>query len=131
MNNEALTHDAWAWWQGRRLGYNIAMCGAALAVYCLWMGAHQVFQQPLDGRLATVLTLGLGGLFVLVLGAANLLYLLGPLLEVWIRPADLAGFRRAAFSMGLTGSVALLLTYNLLDLAMIVARLPPSVSPPT
>ena len=114
--------DVWAWWQARRLRYNIALAGAGWAAYLLTVGLHALFADPVwaDWREALSVTVFLGALFLIVMGVANILYLLGPFGESVLRPADVGHFRRTAYAMGFWGSVALPFLFPLINLASLI-----------
>ena len=121
-------NDTWRWWEGRRLRYNI---GLALAGWAAWgvaataiwtLGANLPFET--DNPEVTLFTiLFQGTLYLLVMGAANLFYLLGPLSEAVLRPVDAEDYRKRMFGLGFWFSMALpflfpaLVLINLLSLA--------------
>lgn len=106
----------WRWWEGRRLRYNIGLAVAgwaawALASAVIWtMGALLPFRtdNP-EMTLFTVLIQGI--LYLLIMAAANLFYLAGPLSEAVLRPMDVDGYRRRMFGLGFWFSVALPFAY--------------------
>jgi hypothetical protein len=101
--------DAWAWWQARRFRYNLSLALAGAAAYCLFLVLLLAFgQSPWpDWRRAIGATLMLGVGYLVVMGVANVCYLLGPGLETMLRPADRETYRRGAWAMGYAGSIAL------------------------
>jgi len=117
-----LKDDVWAWWQSRRLGYNLALGAAGWAAYGANGALNYSFSHPLwrDWRDTVSMTLLLGVAFLVVMGAANVLYLLGPAVESVVKPSDPPRFRRAAYRMGLWGSVALAFVFPLMNLAALV-----------
>jgi hypothetical protein len=114
--------DVWAWWQERRLGYNIALAAAGMAAYLLSVGLHYVFGDPVWAVWQDALgfTLFLGTAYLVLMGVANICYLIGPFGEAWLKPADVEGFRRTAYRMGLWGSVALPFVWTLLQLSFLI-----------
>jgi hypothetical protein len=118
-----LADDAWAWWQSKRLGYNLALAAAGWAAYGLTVALHIGFNQPLwpDWRGAVSMTLFLGIGFLVVMGAANVFYLLGPAIESLVKPTDSGRFRRAAHGMGFWGSMALPFAFPVVNLAALIA----------
>lgn len=114
--------DAWTWWQARRLRYNLTLAAAGLAAYLLNAALFFGFGHPLwrDGREALSTTLFLGVIFLVVMGAANVLYLAGPAVEVVLKPQDLGGYRKTAFGMGFWGSAALPFIFPALSLALLI-----------
>jgi uncharacterized membrane protein len=114
--------DVWAWWQERRLGYNIALAAAGMAAYLLSVGLHYVFGDPVWAVWQDALgfTLFLGTAYLVLMGVANICYLIGPFGEAWLKPADVEGFRRTAYRMGLWGSVALPFVWTLFQLSFLI-----------
>jgi len=117
-----LADDVWVWWQSKRLGYNLALAAAGWAAYGANVGLHYGFNHPLwrYWRDAASMTLFLGVAFLVVMGAANVLYLLGPAVESVVKPSNPSRFRRTAYGMGLWGSVALPFVFPLVNLAALV-----------
>jgi hypothetical protein len=68
------------------------------------------------------MTIFLGTLYLVVMGFANVCYLLGPAVEGWIRPADVDRYRKTAFAMGLWGSLIVPAIFPLVQLAMLIAH---------
>ena len=114
--------DVWAWWQERRLGYNLALAAAGMAAYLLSVGLHYVFGDPVWAVWQDALgfTLFLGTAYLVLMGVANICYLIGPFGEAWLNPADIEGFRRTAYRMGLWGSVALPFVWTLFQLSFLI-----------
>jgi len=114
--------DGWAWWQARRAGYNVGLAIAGIAAYLLAVALSALGATPmwLDWQDAVSTTIALGTVYLVVMGAANVCFLLGPLAEALIRPADPAGFRRSAFAMGFWGSFALPFVVPAITLAAVI-----------
>lgn len=112
--------DGWSWWQARRLRYNLALGGAGMVAYALALSISLAFGEPLWGTAGEAIgqTLFLGTGFLALMGIANVCYLIGPIGEAWLKPRDLAGYRRNAFAMGFWGSVAVPFLVPLLNLSM-------------
>ncbi len=121
-NATSVPADVWAWWQGRRLGYNMALTAAGIAAYLLTVGLHYAFGDPVwaDWRDALGATLFLGTAYLVVIGLANVCYLIGPFGEAWLKPADVERFRQTAYRMGLSGSVALPFLWTLFQLSFLI-----------
>lgn len=116
--------DTWAWWQARRLRYNVTLALGGWAAYgaavALQYGfGHQVWRYWRGGLGVTLL---LGVLYLIVMGFANVCYLLGPAVEAWVRPSDLARYRRTAFAMGNWGSLIVPFSFPLWVLATLIAK---------
>ncbi len=116
--------DAWTWWQARRLRYNLTLAAGGWIAYGLAVGLNYAFHHPLwrDWRGGLGMTLFLGTVFLVVMGFANVFYLLGPAVEGWVKPADVGRYRRNAFAMGLWGSLAVPATFPLVQLSLLIAH---------
>ena len=119
-----ITGETWTWWQARRLRYNLTLAAGGWVAYGLAVGLNYAFGHPVwkDWRGGLGMTLFLGTVFLVVMGVANVCYLLGPAVEAWIKPADVGRYRRNAFAMGLWGSLLAPATFPLVQLAMLIAN---------
>jgi len=115
--------DAWAWWQSRRLTYNLSLAAAGWLAYGLTLALHLAIHRTMwrDWQGGGSMTLFLGVAYLVVMGIANVFYLLGPAVESVVKPPDATRFRRTAFAMGLWGSVALPFAFPLVNLAAMIA----------
>src|SRR3954453_3730819 len=97
--------ETWTWWQARRLRYNLTLAAGGWAGYAAGVGLNYAFGHPVwkDWRGGGGMTLFLGTAFLVVMGVANVCYLLGPALEGWVKPTNVDHYRRTAFRMGLWG----------------------------
>lgn len=112
--NPTATTSAWSWWESRRLPYNLALFATGWVGWALLivvgfggdMGAITsiIRDNPIDMVWATI---RVGSLHLLYMIAANVLFLLGPLLETLIKPEPVQSYRRRAWAMGLLVSIAL------------------------
>src|SRR5881394_3461634 len=88
--NGFMSGDTWIWWQARRLRYNLTLAAAGWLAYGSALGLALAFHKPMwkswQGGVAMTLFLGAG--FLVLMGVANILFLLGPAVESWVRPAD-------------------------------------------
>jgi hypothetical protein len=116
--------DTWQWWQARRLRYNMILAGGGWAAYGAAVGLHYAFGDQVwrDWRAGLGMTLFLGVAYLVVMGFANVFYLLGPAVESWVKPGDLGRYRRTAFAMGAWGSLIVPLSFPLWLLAILIAR---------
>lgn len=90
--------SAWSWWEKRRLTYNIALFVGGWVGFGLQAGAMTLWSEtPVD--LAYV-ALWQGLIYVFYMAAANVLYLLGPVVEAILKPQPVEGYRRHAWAMG-------------------------------
>jgi hypothetical protein len=116
--------DAWAWWEARRLRYNLALAAAGWLAYGLLVLVMVISGHTpwIDWRTAVSMTLFLGIVYLLLMGAANVCYLAGVALEAWLRPADPSLYRTSAYRLGLIGSIALPFAVPAINLAMVIGR---------
>jgi len=115
--------DGWAWWQARRLRYNLSLASCGWLAYFWAVGQSFAFGQPMwrsaSGGLGMTLFLGLG--FLILMGIANICFLLGPFIEGSSRPTDVDAYRRTAWRLGLWGSLAVPFLFPLANLAILIA----------
>ena len=116
--------DAWSWWEARRLRYNLALAAAGWAAYGLMLLVMLTSGRApwIDWQGGLSMTLFLGTLYLLLMGAANVCYLAGVALEAWMRPADPARYRNHAWRLGLLGSITLPFAVPAINLAMVIGR---------
>lgn len=119
---QSIADDTWAWWQARRLRYNLALGAAGLVAYALTVGLYYSFGERVWSSLeeAAGMTLFLGTMFLLVMALANILYMLGPFTESVVRPNDVRRFRETAWAMGLWGSVSLPFLFTLVNFSILI-----------
>lgn len=124
LHSSPFQGDSWAWWQARRLRYNLVLAAGGWAGYALAVGLNYAFHHPVwrDWRGGLGMTLFLGTVYLVVMGVANVCYLLGPAVEGWIRPADVDRYRRNAFAMGCWGSLAVPAVFPLTQLSLLIAH---------
>jgi hypothetical protein len=122
--DDFFSSDAWVWWQARRLQYNLTLAAGGGVAYGAAVALNYAFGNPVwkDWRGGLGMTLFLGTVYLVVMGFANVCYLLGPAVEGWARPADVGSYRRAAYAMGLWGSLIVPATFPLVQLAMLIAH---------
>jgi hypothetical protein len=122
VQGQSVAVDTWAWWQARRLRYNFALGGAGLAAYALTVGLYYSFGERVWASVeeAAGMTLFLGTMFLVVMGIANILYMLGPFTESVVKPKDVRRFRETAWAMGLWGSVSLPFLFTLVNFSMLI-----------
>jgi hypothetical protein len=116
--------DAWAWWQARRVRYNLTLAAGGWVGYGLAVGLNYAFDHPVwkDWRGGLGMTIFLGAVYLAVMGVANVCYMLGPAVEGWVKPANIDRYRTNAFAMGLWGSLAVPALFPLVQLAMLIAN---------
>jgi hypothetical protein len=116
--------DAWTWWQARRLRYNLTLAAAGWIAYGLAVGLNYAFGHPVweSWRGGLGMTLFLGTVYLVVMGFANVAYLLGPALEGWVSPKDVPVYRRTAYAMGFWGSLVVPAIFPLVQLSLLIAH---------
>ena len=96
--------DAWRWWESRRLRYNIGLAIAGASAWGVFAAESLLmtdwFSLSVSGTLAT------GLLWLVAMGVANLLYVLGPVSERVLKPTDRDAYRRRVFGLGFWFSMA-------------------------
>lgn len=119
--------ETWTWWQARRLRYNLTLAAGGWVCYGLAVGLNYAFGHPVwkDWRGGLGMTIFLGTVFLVVMGIANVCYLLGPALEGSIRPTDVDRYRKTTFSMGLWGSLLVPAIFPLAQVGMLIAHSKP------
>ena len=118
--------DAWRWWESRRLRYNIGLAVAGSVAYGLYILEVLTITPRLESGLWPLQpshTLWAGLCWLVVMAVANILFLLGPVSEMVLRPAEPDDYRRRMFGLGFWFSMAVpflfpaLMLINLLSLA--------------
>ena len=115
--------EAWLWWEARRLRYNVALALAGWAAYALFCVLMLTYNAPVFFSWRQVLgqTLFMGAGYLVVMGVANVLYLLGVLTESIARPEDVDHFRERTWAIGFWGSIALPFLFPLVVFAVFLA----------
>ena len=105
QGSQPIPNGVWDWWQARRLRYNVALAAAGAAAYALTVALHYAFGDAIwaSAREAFGQTLFLGTLYLGVIGIANICYLIGPLGEAWLKPADPRALSRRSLRHGAVG----------------------------
>jgi hypothetical protein len=90
--------SAWSWWEGRRLTYNLALFITGWVGFGLQAAALTLWSTvPTD---LAYLALWQGLIYVFYMAAANVLYLLGAVVEAILKPRPVDAYRRHAWIMG-------------------------------
>jgi hypothetical protein len=123
-NEPLITGDAWTWWQGKRLRYNLTLAAAGWVAYGLGVGLNYAAGHPIweSWRGGLSMTIFLGVVWLVIMGFANVAFLLGPAIESWARPKDLGRYRRTAWTMGLWGSAAVPFIFPTVQFAALVGH---------
>jgi hypothetical protein len=98
------------WWASRRLRYNIGLLIAGplgFSLYAIAVDRCIDLRAPGEWEITIPSILFQGFAYLVMIGAANLCYYLGPWSERIIRPANVAGYRTILFRLGFTFSVLL------------------------
>lgn len=114
--------STWAWWEGRRLRYNMGLFIAgwvgfgiqAAAITWLWW-AYSI------GTNLVTMALFQGLIYLLYMAGANILYLLGAVVEGVLRPVPVDGYRTGAWRLGFWSAVILPVLVAIVITAMFVA----------
>jgi hypothetical protein len=123
-DDRPLSSDAWMWWQARRLQYNLTLAIGGWAAYAIAIAENYAFGHPVwrDVPGALGMTTFLGAAYLLVMGVANVCYLLGPAIEGWVKPEDIGQYRKSAYAMGRWGSLLVPLTFPLVQFALLISN---------
>jgi hypothetical protein len=115
--------DTWLWWQARRLRYNLTLAVGGVVAYGAAVALNYAFGHPVwsNWREALGMMLFLGAAYLIVMGFANVCYLLGPAVEAWVKPRDVDRYRRNAFAMGAWGSLIVPFSFPLVQLSVLIA----------
>ena len=123
-SHDFFSGETWAWWQARRLRYNLTLGAAAWVCYGAAVGLNYAFGHPVwkDWRGGLGMTIFLGTIFLVVKGVANICYLLGPTLEGSVRPHDVDRYRKTTFAMRFWGSLLVPAIFPLVQFGMLIAH---------
>ena len=116
--------QTWVWWEHRRLRYNVCLALSGWTAYILNAALFYGFGRPIwrDLQGALGMTLFLGTAFLVLMGMANICYLLGAWSESVVAPNDRSAFRARAFGLGFWGSLAVPFLFPLANLSLLVAQ---------
>lgn len=95
--------ERFLWWEGRRRAYNLWMAAAGWAAYFIAFAIHPNRGGVNELKQADIV-FGLGMGYLLLMGGANLCFLLGPAAEEMVPPAYRQTYRRWSYRAGLTFS---------------------------
>jgi hypothetical protein len=95
--------SAHAWWEQRRLRYNIALVVAGVLAFAAYVGVvdRGISKGTMPGAEITLFTIAFQAAgYLLLMGVANLCYNLGPWSESIIRPTNIGSYRSVAYWVG-------------------------------
>lgn len=113
--------DTWRWWEARRLRYNIGLAVAGALAWVLFAIEMALLTEWFS--ISVSLTLAQGLAWLVAMGAANLLYLLGPVSERVFRPDDADAYRRRIYGLGFWFSMAVPFAFPAVTLIAILSAL--------
>jgi hypothetical protein len=97
-----------AWWEARRLRYNVGLINAGILAFIACMVVGSALLPPeADFEVTPFTVLGQGVGYLLMIAVANVGYFLGPLSERLTRPADPERYLRICYRLGFWFSVLL------------------------
>ena len=99
------SHGALTWWEQQRWKYNLGILAAGPCAFILYTMA--VWSWVPEPEITAFSVLGQGVMYLLMMVAANLCYLLGPASEGLFRPKNRQRYRTISFALGLAFSVAI------------------------
>lgn len=104
-----LPPDTWRWWQSQRRFYNFALLAAGLVAFLCYAAAAELCGpwEPDEIEITAFTVIGQAFGYLLMMAAANLLYMAGPIAEKIVQPRNVPHFRSRLFAAGLCFSVAL------------------------
>ena len=106
MKSESVSEPDW--WSDRRRAYNLALVVAGVGVFLIysWVLANRCEPAPdVEITLFTTAVQAFG--YLVAMAVANLFYGLGSWSEARLRPRNIAAYRKWAWGVGCTFSVAL------------------------
>ena len=103
MDTAIGSQSARAWWEERRLRYNIALVVAGVLAFVtyVWVVDQGIARGTMPGAEITLFTIAFQAFgYLLMMAVANLCYNLGSWSESVIRPTNIETYRRVAYWMG-------------------------------
>ena len=97
-----------AWWTARLLRYNVALVIAGILAFVAYVTVCvTLLPKDADVKITVFTTFFQGVGYLFMIGVAKVCYLIGPLSERVLRPADPDRYRRISYRLGLCFSVLL------------------------
>jgi hypothetical protein len=103
LDTAITSQSARAWWEQRRLRYNVALIVAGVLAFAAYVGVvdRGISKGTMPGAEITLFTIAFQAFgYLLMMGVANLCYNLGPWSESVIRPTNVEIYRRVAYWIG-------------------------------
>ncbi len=102
------TITAAQWWRSKRLKYNQGLLWAGLVAFILYCVLGPIFIAPHEEFEETLVEMIFQGVaYLIMMGVANLFYILGWLIDIALNKSNSQLFRRRLFSVGFWFSCAL------------------------
>jgi hypothetical protein len=98
------------WWSGRRRRYNLGLLVAGVAGFIGYAAAVErciALHAPGDWEITIFTTIFQAFAYLVMVGVANVFFLLGPWSERVLQPNNVAAYRTVAFRLGFWFSVLL------------------------
>lgn len=112
------------WWGSQRIRYNKGLIVAGLLAFSIYVSVVFTFNKNIPDAEITVFTTVFQGIgYLIIMGIANVLYFLGPIVESAIKPKDPQRFRFIAFGLGYWGSASLPFLIPILFVVQVFTRL--------
>ncbi len=122
--NDGPALSSFAWWNARRLQYNIALVISGVLAFIAYATVASFVVPPEDFEITifTILFQGVG--YLVLIGIANICYCLGPVSEKIAKPRDLLHYRQTCYRVGFWFSV--LLPFSIPGLMIVLAIFRPT-----
>ena len=104
------SQSARAWWEQRRLRYNIALIVAGVLAFAAYVAVvdRGISMGTMPGAEITLFTTAFQGFgYLLMMAIANVCYFAGPLSESIVKPKNIHRYRRVMYWLGFCFSVLL------------------------
>ncbi len=113
--------STWMWWEGRRLRYNLGLFVAGWVGFGIQVVAMAWLSRYSAGANLVTSALFQGLIYLLYMAAANVLYLLGAVVEGILKPDPVDTYRLGAWRLGFWAAVGLPVIVAITITALFVA----------
>jgi hypothetical protein len=124
--SDGLSSSSLAWWNARRLRYNISLVFSGVLAFIAYVVVVTVLEADVEITLFTIVFQGAG--YLIMMGVANVCYFLGPLSERILQPKDLPEYRQNCYRLGFWFSVLLPFSIPVLWIVVAIFHSPRSSS---